>query len=449
MSPSNQLRGSGALARGRGGGGARRWVDRRVLFAVTAGVSLAVTARGRGARAETVEATSTTLVTGRQDPRDGVVHTTIPVYELVSVRAGDFHLRGVDDLNVLVSGWGGLSLNEPIDGRRGLGDLDVAFAEAKVLRRRVALRLGRQLLMAGAGRNLAFDGLGVTVMPVRWAGLSAQAGVPVTPRFAVDRGDTLVAGRAFVKPSFDTEAGLSFLQVMDDSQVARRDVAIDARVARVQSLPLSLSAFALVSLPERRLAEGNLAATWQLGRLFEVTGDYRRTAPDLFLPRNSIFSVFSQESRDEAGAYVYWKIVPRLKLQGDYHVVVDATGTGQDGSLKATGTLGADGRHAVGLESRKLALPHTGFTLARAFAILRVTPRLVGTADASAFFFDADVNGQRQSFVGAATLAYDFRPEWRALVTGIGSVTPFAERRFEGMAKIVYQLTAKVRQVKP
>ena len=31
----------------------------------------------------------------------------------------------------------------------------------------------------------------------------------------------------------------------------------------------------------------------------------------------------------------------------------------------------------------------------------------------------------------------------------VGSVTPFAERRFEGMAKLVYQLTTRVRQVTP
>ena len=85
--------------------------------------------------------------------------------------------------------------------------------------------------------------------------------------------------------------------------------------------------------------------------------------------------------------------------------------------------------------------------LVRAFAQLRPTPLLTATADASAFFFTEDVNGQRRSFVGAATLGYDFLPRWRALVTGIGSVTPFAERSFEGMVKVAYRLTTQVRQV--
>ena len=403
-----------------------------------AALATALVGAGR-AHAEIVDATSTTLLSGRQDPRDGVLHTAVPVFELVSVRATDLHLRGVDDMGIVMSGWGAFELADSTADRRTTGDLDVAFVEGKLLRRRVALRLGRQLLMEGAGRNLAFDGLSVTARPWRWSGVSAQAGVPVTPRFAVDRGDALVAARAFVKPAFDSEAGVSFLQVLDNGEIAHRDLAVDARVVPVRALPLALSGFALWSLPERRLGEGHATATWQLGRRLEVSGEYRRTAPDLFLPRNSIFSVFSQETRDEAGGFVYLALLPRLRLQGNYHVIVDATGTGHDGGAKLSGNFGAGGRDTVGLESRRLALPHTGYTLARAFAQVRASPTIVTTLDASAFFFDADVNGQRQSYVGAATVAYDLHRGWRALVSGIASVTPFAERNLEGMAKLVYQ----------
>jgi hypothetical protein len=416
-----------------------------LLAATLAGVLLDAAV----AHAEIVDASATTLLSGRQDPRDGVVHTAVPVFELVSLRASDLRLRGVDDVAVVISGWGAVALADPIENKRAIGDLDVAFAEGKLLRRRITLRLGRQLLVGGAGRNLAFDGLSVSALPWRWIGVSAQAGVPVTPRFAVDRGDALVAGRAFVKPSFDTEAGVSLLQVLDNGEIARRDLAIDARIAPARALPLVLTGFALYSLPERRLGEGHVTATWQPERRLEVSGDYRRTAPDLFLPRNSIFSVFSQESHDEAGGFVYLKPMPRLRFQGEYHVIVDADGTGHDGAGKLTGTFGPDGRNVAGIESRRLALPQSGYTLARAFALVRVNPRVVATLDASAFFFDADVNGQRQSYVAAATLAYEVRPRWRAQLTGVGSVTPFAERSFEGMAKLIYQMTAQVRQVKP
>jgi len=401
------------------------------------------------ARAETIDATSTTLLVGRADPRDGVIHTAVPVFELVSLRATEFRLRGLDDLAVVISGWGAVVPGDPVDGKHGLGDLDLAFAEGKLLRRRIVLRLGRQLLIGGAGRNLAFDGLSATAMPVRFVGLTAQAGVPVTPRFGVHRGDALVAARAFFKPAFDSEAGVSFLQVLDHGEIARRDLAIDARLVPSARVALAVSGFVLFSLPEQRLAEGNLTATWQLAARFEVSGDYRRTAPDLFLPRNSIFSVFSQETRDEAGGWIYWRLVPRLKLQGGYHVIVDPSGTGQDGSAKLTLTFGPEGQDSAGLESRRLTLPQTGYTLGRAFALLRLAPRILASLDASAFFFDADVNGERQSFVGAANLGYDLRADWRAVAGVIGSVTPFAEQRLEAMVRLCYQGTIRVCQVTP
>jgi len=401
------------------------------------------------ARGQTIEASATTVVNGRADPRDGVIHTAVPAFELVSLRARDLQVKGVNDLTLILSGWGEVALGDPWDGKHGAGDLDVAFAEGKLWRRRIAVRLGRQLLVVGAGRNLAFDGVNVTFAPWAFAGISAQAGIPVTPRFAVDRGDAMVGGRAFVRPGFGSEAGVSLLQVLDDGQIARRDLAFDARVVPRRLPAVALNGFALFSLYERRLGEGQATASWQIGPRVEVTGGYRRTAPDLFLPRNSIFSVFSQETRDEVGGYAYFRIWRRLRLQGDYHLVVDASGTGHDASAKLTDTVDADGRTTVGIESRRLALPVAGYTMARAFASMRATPVLVATLDASSFFFDADVNGVRYSFAGVATLGYGFRPRWRALVTAIGSVTPFAERRFEAMAKLVYDLSLRVGPVKP
>jgi hypothetical protein len=255
----------------------------------------------------------------------------------------------------------------------------------------------------------------------------------------------MVGGRAFVKPGFDSEAGVSVLQVLDDGQIARRDLAIDARLAPRRLPALALTGFALFSLYEGRLGEAQATGTYQLGARAEITAGYRRLAPDLFLPRNSIFSVFSQETRDELGGFFYWRIARFLRLQGDYHVVVDDSGTGHDASAKLTDSFGREGRATVGVESRRLALPATGYTMARAFGSLRATPAVVATLDASTFFFDASVNGVGYSYAGVATVGYAFRPRWRAVATGIASVTPFAERRFEVLAKLVYDLSFRTK----
>src|SRR5450432_1823937 len=104
---------------------------RRLLPAVRrlvgSGVLAASLAVQMGARAETVDATSTTLLSGRQDLRDGVVHTAVPVYELVSVRASDLRVPGVEDMSIIMSGWGTAALAETPEDKRVLGDLDLAF----------------------------------------------------------------------------------------------------------------------------------------------------------------------------------------------------------------------------------------------------------------------------------------------------------------------------------
>src|ERR1039457_5876271 len=106
------------------------WLRDRVWRAALVAGSLAGAA---GAHAETIEGSSTTLGRGGPHRRAGGVHTAVPVFELVSVRATDFHLPGVDDMSVVMSGWGAVALGEPMEGNRGLGDLDLAFAEEKML----------------------------------------------------------------------------------------------------------------------------------------------------------------------------------------------------------------------------------------------------------------------------------------------------------------------------
>ena len=55
------------------------------MFARTAALFLLFAASV--ARADTVDATATTLLTGRQDPRDGTVHTVVPLYQSLTLSA--------------------------------------------------------------------------------------------------------------------------------------------------------------------------------------------------------------------------------------------------------------------------------------------------------------------------------------------------------------------------
>src|SRR6476469_9500088 len=110
------------------------------------------------AYAETVDATLTTLVAGRQDPRDGNLYSSVPVIQNVALSVSDVHLRHVDDLRLVVAGWGELSFLIT-DSRLGAtGDLDLGFVEGKLFDRRLTVRVGRQLVFGGAARAQPMDG---------------------------------------------------------------------------------------------------------------------------------------------------------------------------------------------------------------------------------------------------------------------------------------------------
>jgi hypothetical protein len=395
------------------------------------------------ARADTVDATVSTLIAGRQDPRDGRVYTVVPIYETLTLTVGDVQLRHLDDFRIVVSGWGELALGDPRDGLAN-GDLDVGYVEGKLFDRRLSLRVGRQFVFGGAARARQIDGGSLTVRIWKGLGINVYGGAPVTPRFATYQGDAIAGTRLFWRQSFNTELGLSFVHVLERGRVAREDLGADARWQAHRTL--ALTGYALLSLTELRLAEGDVAATWQPIPMLEVRADYRRTAPDLFLPRSSILSVFTQESHDEAGGSFYLRPVSRVRITGDYHAIVDNAGTGNRAGLKLNVYVGQGFQTSLGAEGRVLTLPGNGYTQARLFVIHRLLPTLAFTLDADTYILEQALNGQTVSFTGAATVGWDFRPGWRVVGTAIGDVTPFVERRFEGMIKIVYNQTFHVRE---
>ncbi len=56
-------------------------------------VVLLMLASAGAASAETIDATITTLVAGRQDPRDGKVYTVVPIYQLLNLSVGGMFLE--------------------------------------------------------------------------------------------------------------------------------------------------------------------------------------------------------------------------------------------------------------------------------------------------------------------------------------------------------------------
>ncbi len=397
------------------------------------------------AQADTLDVTVATLLAGHADPRDGQLHTVVPVYESFSMLA-TVKRPFTDGIRIVFSGWGGMLWEVP-SAVNFSGDIDIGYAEGSFFRSRLMVRLGRQLIVGGAARNAQIDGLDVSARLYRGLAVSGYVGVPVTPRFGIHRGDFIFGGRVYYRYSYDTELGVSFNEILNAGQVARQDLAIDARYVPYRTV--AISAYALLAVSEARLAEADVTITW-LPRLYaQVALDYRRTAPDLFLPLTSVFAVFAQETRDEAGAWLYLRPLKRLRFYGDYHVVVQEEGVGQRAGGKLSVLLGRHDHTTLNAEVRLLKLPSTGYVQGRLYSIHHLSPAFLATLGLDTYFLDHPINGQGYSFTANSSIGYDFGKGFRLVVSGMADVTPFVERRFEFVTRLAYNTVRRFHEVQP
>src|SRR5262249_3003620 len=177
-----------------------------------------------------------------------------------------------------------------------------------------------------------------------------------------------------------------FVEVLDDGRADRQELGADARLFLGDKV--TLNGLAAFSVLESRLSEASLRALWQARRNLEITLEANRVAPDLFVSRNSIFSVFAEDNRDEVGATLYFRPLPRLRLYGDGFVVNDDSGTGGRAGLRATLALDGENATQVGVEGRVLAVPGSRYVQGRLFGVHRFGSQVAATLDCDAVRLD-------------------------------------------------------------
>jgi hypothetical protein len=436
-------------------------------------VVIATALAAGAARADTVQANATTLLIGRQDFRDGALQTAVPLYELLNVVASDVKTPYAT-FEVGLSSWGSLDLAEQRFWQNGAivhtsysGDVNAGYIKADLLDRAISLRVGRQTVADGVARMVQLDGGEIRFAIPGGFGLQAYAGSPVVPRFA-GRGGELVTGnvranfaygsRASWRYSDLLEVGASVANANDrGGEASRRDAGVDFRIMPFKFLQLSGQGF--WAYEEKRIGEAVVAATLFPVRHLDVTLDYRHIEPDLFLPRTSILSVFAADKRNDVGGAVHWGVLKSVGLDVDYHYLIEdareaAPGDPQLGSEHGHWARAKITTHpysiaqTLGVEGSYLHHPENGYWLGRAFYANELLNRVTFTIDGMAYFFEKDVNGQPRSLTATGTLAYAFIPGWKAAVAGTAGTTPYLERQFEIMAKLVYEQTYAVREVR-
>ncbi len=391
--------------------------------------ALLVLSAGEG-RAADVSVYATTLIGGRPDVVDGEVKTVVPLYELVGARARNLEVKGFDELGVVVDAWAGVTVSGT---SVGASDLNLAFVEARALKRKLKMRLGRQFVTGGVARAMFFDGLLADYRTAMGVGLSAFAGIPVERRFAnFLRGDFVVGSRAYFAPTYGTEVGVSFIHMLQRGALARQDAGLDARWQLLNSLML---AGALSwNLAEAQLSEVDVGPRWTPTANVEVVLNYRRTAPELFLPRTSIFTVFADTTRDDAGVNVTWQLFEAVSLFAD----VRALWLNGEKGFEASGRVVLRPSRATHLTAQvhRLEIPSNGYHQARIGA-RHVLPSGLGLAvDLETYVLDRPVRGQTVSFSASTSATYAFTPSWQVGAALFASTTPSFVSRYEAIARL-------------
>jgi hypothetical protein len=392
--------------------------------------------------APVIEANSTTVLRLAPDWRAGDTRTGFWGTEIVGLTVRGIEMNGVDDLKIQLSAWGQLaSLSDPVGTGNGTtGDIDLLFVQGALLNRRLNLTLGRQLVSGGAARVLQLDGVNATVAIAKGFGVQAYAGAPVVSRFSYPVGEFAFGGRAFWRPTYGSEIGLSFIEILSGGVVSREDLGLDGRWVILPNLAATASG--ILNLRAGAFADADLTVSYQVLPTVEVFVKAQHTSPDLYLPMTSIFSVFSNINNDGLGAGVFWQALPRLAFYAEYQRLWVDGGNGDEAELRVTYRITR--KATVGLDARILYVPDNGVTPAngindfRAWVIYPLNQKIKLSGDVDWTILHNELNGGDDSLVGTASVVWVIGSGWTGMLSGSVGTTPFFQARYTATARIGY-----------
>ena len=394
------------------------------------------------ASAEVVEANSTTVLRLQPDWKAGDTRTGFWGTEIVGLTVRGIEMSGVDDLRIQLSAWGQLaSLSDPVGTGNGTtGDIDFLYVQGALFNRRLNFTLGRQLISGGAARVLQLDGVNATVAIGKGFGVTAYAGAPVVSRFTYPVGEFAFGGRGYWRPTYGSEIGLSFIEILSGGVVSREDLGLDGRWVILPTL--SATASGILNLRAAAFADADLTVSWQVLPTVELFVKAQHTSPDLYLPLTSIFSVFSNINNDGLGAGVFWQALPRLSFYGEYQRLWVDGGNGDEAELRVTYRITRKAN--VGLDARFLYVPENGVVPAngindfRVWVVYPLNQKIKLSGDVDWTILHNELNQGDDSLVGTASVSWAIGSGWNAMLSGSVGTTPFFQARYSLTARIGY-----------
>jgi hypothetical protein len=408
-------------------GAGSRWATLALILTVWAPV----------ATAQVTDASSTTVLRLKPEWKAGDMRTGFWGTEIIGLSVRGIEVSGVDDLRIQLSGWGQVSSLSDTIYTGSTGDLDLLFIQGSLFHRHLNLTFGRQLVSGGAARVLQLDGLNATVAITKGFGVTGFAGVPVVSRFTYPVGEFAFGGRAFWRPTYETEVGVSFLEILSDGVLSRQDLGMDGRWAILPNL--SVTASGILNIQNASFADADLSVFWQVLPTLELFAKGQHSSPNLFLPMTSIFTVFANTNRDAAGGGVFWQALPRLAFYGEYQRLWVDGGHGDEAEVRATYRLAR--KSTVGVNARFLYVPANGVTELRAWFLHSLTPRIKLSADVEGTLLKDAINAKRESIVGTGSAVWAIGSGWSAMLSGSVGATPFFETIATVTARIGYNFS--------
>jgi hypothetical protein len=424
-------------------------------------------------RADTIDVSSTTLLTAGEQTRGGTrgtvpsLETVVPAYEILNIAARGVTNPVFDDLQFVVSTWASYDFADRrwdnATSSNLTGDVVTGYVSGRLLDDALTLRVGREHVMTGVSRMIQLDGGEALVSLPFGLRLSGYAGSPVSQRFSTRSGtrswnpmggDFAYGGRAayyLALPGgtsgrgLDVGASANFVQ--DDGDAVRQEVGADLRYMPFGNF--TVLGFGSYSLFDERFSEGSTAISWTAMPRLHVTADWRYTAPDLFLSRNSILSVFSAERRNDFGAGASYELLRGLGVGVAYHLSVEPGEDDDDyiGHVADASVEWERGDTAVGGGVSYLDSLENGYVGGRVFGRQEFGKMFVA-ADVLAHVFREQVNGEDLAVTGTLSAGLELVKGFSAVVAGRAGMTPFMEQTFDVMAKLVYNQTYRTRSVR-
>ena len=443
----------------------------RKMTAVLAAVAAMA---GPAVRADTVDVSSTTMLTLGQQQRDGQPGTTpslvtvAPVFEILNIAAHGVTNPVADNLEIVVSTWASYDFTSDLRWDNGTskqltGDVVAGYVSGRFLKNTLQLRAGREQVMTGVARMIQIDGGDATIMLPFGLRLSGYAGVPVSQRFASRSGtvswnpvagDLAYGGRlayyldlpgVFSGRGIDLGASVNYVE--DHGDPVRQEAGVDFRFMPLRNV--TLSGFGAYALYDERISEGSVALDWRAIPRLDVNLDFRFVEPGLLLSRDSILSVFSASSRKYAGGGVFYELDHGLGVGANYHLVLEPGEEGKtyDGHEADARLEWHRNQTRAGAEVFYLAALENGYTGGRLFG-RQDFGKFFGAVDVLGHFFRDSINGQDYAITGTLTAGMELAKGFSAVVSGRAGVTPFMEQTYDLMVKLAYNSTYRVREVR-